>query len=563
MTAVAPGAAKRTKVDAGPNPVSGQTTVMKPEHVVAYDGKRMYTQETMAPAPASGALNQTNVFSFVVENDATGLLDDCVLRFQIEAEGGPMKVLPIGQWFERIEWYDRHTGREIARYYGDFMHWVLQTLPPTAKKLLSHPAALCPDSGKEGDFIQPAGTVQNYYLPLPHSWLDGFELDMSVLRGDLEIKFYPKGSILSTQETVEPVNGGGALNGVPRLREIRWIGESEMMSAVSRLALQRERATKTLQHNFVDVQRYTQAGVSIQANQEFTIDLDQFHHESGCLLITFRAQDSGSEALDYVSLGPKCTIDHENVHGRSMLGDGTAIDGEYARKFVASQFFSDDYAGKNAVYVIPFSRSLGTVLEGVVDGYHEFRGERERIRFVTDSVGVNAEVRADVGIGSTISSGNIVVKYKGCSTPKLDVATATVAELIAYLNNLTSVKKDNLRYRLSPTSITAGTAVTDTLDDAFNNGVARAVVFEVTDSGSNPRPLNNCGVFEIESTAQDATNIGSQFTVSLETQGRYGFGTAAAAPQSASTTGVYNVDIYSVYYRQVQMVNGRLVAQDL
>ena len=62
---------------------SGQTVHIKPAHAIAYDGKQQYVQEVMAPAAAVTALNNTSQFSFNVENDATGLIKDAVLRFQV------------------------------------------------------------------------------------------------------------------------------------------------------------------------------------------------------------------------------------------------------------------------------------------------------------------------------------------------------------------------------------------------------------------------------------------------------------------------------------------------
>ena len=117
---------------------SGQSLVLKPEHAVARDGKRMYVQEVMAPAAPANALNQTSQFSFIVENDAVSLVKDCVLRFSIEVDD-EAQLMPTPLWFDRIEWYDRHSGREIARYHGDVMLWLLMTLGQDALDLLAEP----------------------------------------------------------------------------------------------------------------------------------------------------------------------------------------------------------------------------------------------------------------------------------------------------------------------------------------------------------------------------------------------------------------------------------------
>ena len=62
---------------------TGQPIQLKPEQAIAIDGKKMYVSEVCTPAPALTCLSNTSQFSFIIENDAVGLINDCILRFQI------------------------------------------------------------------------------------------------------------------------------------------------------------------------------------------------------------------------------------------------------------------------------------------------------------------------------------------------------------------------------------------------------------------------------------------------------------------------------------------------
>lgn len=521
---------------------SGQPIHVLPEHAVAHDGKKMFITEVMTPAPSTTALNQTNQFSFIIENDAAGLIKDAVLRFNITMLNAPTggtnaRAMPVPLWFDRIEWYDRHSGQEIGRYHGDTMWWMLQTLPKAYQEVLQGPVNYDARSGKFSSYEQAEDEVHNYYLPLPHLWLEGFDLDLSLLRGDLEIKFYPKGNIL-----VDAAN----IATVPSLNEIRWVGGSEMFSQLSRLQFRRSRALATHQHNFVSIQQYTATGVAITAGSEVTFDLDQFHHESAMLFFCVRdipaagTAVSNSNAMNYVSLGPRATIDHENVHGRSLLGDGTPLDGEYMRKFVATGVFPHDFVNNNAVYVIPFSNNLAGVWNGEVDGWHAFRGDRERIRVVTDAVGVNAEIEITMTVVPT--AGTFTIHYKGDSTAALAFG-ATAATMDAAVNALPSVIAEDLKYTFETTAAAAPGAV---------------LTAAITDRSDNPKPLNGTGLLYMES--QDPLVLVDWGASTEESvTGQYGFGITGNAPG----TGTYQVDVYSVYYRHLQQHNGRLEVEDL
>eukprot|EP00808_Paulinella_micropora_P022530 g41299.t1 len=96
---------------------------------------------------AEGGLN------FILENNQSGAIHDATLRFKITfttsgSQPTDSRVLPTTQWFERIEYIDRLTGTEIARYHGDMMHLILNTLPQEAIDQIADMVNMDPKTGK-------------------------------------------------------------------------------------------------------------------------------------------------------------------------------------------------------------------------------------------------------------------------------------------------------------------------------------------------------------------------------------------------------------------------------
>jgi len=538
-TVVEQSSAKRRRVESAKKHESGQPITLEVEQAIAYDGKKMFVQEVMTPAAATNALAQTSQFSFIIENDATGRVNDVVLRFSVTVQTAATELLPVPLWFDRIEWYDRHSGREIARYHGDMLWWMIQTLPKDAQEVLADPVNFESKSGQVSRYSQQVGEQKYFYLPMPHNWIEGFKLDLSLLRGDLEIKFYPKGDCRTS-------TAGTAANVV--LNEIRWIASSEMMSAVSRLEFRKEKAMSVWQHNYVDCQQRTEPARAYAANTSYTIDLDQFHHRSAMLIFCLRQNATGAEQLRYVPLGPTSTIDHENVHGRSMLGDGTPIDESYYRRWINSSVFGSEYVKYNAVYVIPFANELHTAWGGEIDGWHDFRGDRERIRFTTGGAPTVTSYRvqwrdaAGLPLAPTTNANNIRVGYKGdyTSAPINPLAT-TPAALTILLNELPSAIKDGVEF-----VITGGAFIGSNV--FFTVSLYERGTYNANTLAGQPFVRKGSGTLDV-SIFGDATAVFTELTTF--TEGTPGF-----------VAGTYQVDIYSIYHRNIQQFNGRLSVED-
>lgn len=529
---------KRVKVHGDKKHRSAKRILMKPHHMVAYDGKQGYITETAQPAPSTTLLDGTSPYSFIIENDAVGLMRDAVFRFDITATAGDCVLAPCTVWWDRVEYWDRHSNREIARYYGDTMHWMLWTFNQDTVRNWAPRVGMDPETG--GPWRKRQTSVSRYYyLPVPHSWLDAVELDLSILRGDLEIKFYPKGDPKYS-------NNGVTLS----LNGIHLVSGTEMMSRQSRGAHVKSHMSNVMQHNFLDCQQYVDSGKTMTNSTKYTFNLDQFHHESAFLAIVLRDSTDGVSNTagverNYYSIGAQGEIDHENVHGQSLLGQGTPVREDYLRAFVSSRLFQNNsYSRNNAVYIIPYTKDIQGALEGHIDGFHSFVGDRERIAITTGIASVS-EVQTITTDADLTATEVVQLGWKGEFTPPLSAATA-IAGLKSAFEALGTVQRDNLSVTFVSTFDAANTTpITVTIDRNYST------VQHADDAGGEL-----IQVITGDPLAAGTGGATDQTTVSITTEATPGFLEAAA-------TNVFDTYIYSFYYRQSQLHEGRLEVQDI
>ena len=517
---------------------TGQALHLKPEHAIAYDGKQMFVQEIMTPAPPVNVLANTAPFNFVVENQAVGLVKNAIFRFQITMAGTDQRLMPIGYWFERIEWRERKHNQEIARYHDDVLHWSVMSLPPNMLKIWAVEGNFNCKTGKESNYVQRVGETRNYYLLQPHLWLNGFGLDMSRMRSDLEIRFYPRGDI-----RVDPTVGTAA---DAQLQEVRWIADSEMMTKLSESATLSMRMSSVNQQNFLDTQRWEDVGRVIAAGEEFSVDLEQFNHMSAFLAITIRTSNQNRDSLRFVPLGPRGTIDHVNVHNKSMLGDGTPIDERFMRDMVQTDLFPWDFAKYNAIYIIPFTKDLMGCWSGKINGYHRFRGDRERINMVTGQA--PTETSYTMEMKTPPVAGAARLRYKGILSTPFDWTTVTYAQLTAIANEMQSLQDEGIEVVIEDTALVAA----NPLAAAFNSRVRlfRRGTYSTTANTGQPYPqtTHGCGVLDLQVNETGVTDVVYDNFV----QGVEGF-----------VAGTYNITVYSFFYRFVNEYTGFLESEDI
>jgi hypothetical protein len=513
------GSSKRPRSAVGKDD-SGQIVEKLAIHTLAFDGKAMYNTVDMAPAAPTTVLENTQPFSFIIENESVGVAKDAVFRFKLTNDGvTAVRLLPTPLWFDRVEWYDRRTAMEIARYHGDTMYWWLMTAAQSQKKIYADMCNWNPCTGGVSDKKLQPGESRYYYLPAAYLWLNLHNLDISMLKSDLEVKFYPKGNIYAAAETTNF-----------SLSQVSIINESELFTLDSKRMHMSYKMYKSFQTLYVDTQRW-EIKKNIYAGQQNVFTLDQFHHDSSMLYIVFRQSKNLGAILEYTSLGRQMTIDHENVHGQSQLGDGTPLEERYARAKIGSALWDNSFVESNAVYVVPFTRDPSAALGGVIDGFHPLKGDRERVVFSPPAVGTDTVTSFTPNAAST--AGTFTISYKGCITPDLQW-DSTVGALADAVNALPSIRRQR---------------VYATFDDTFDTGLAISITWKEIGGAPYIRTSDSDLMlgFDFSNTTGTAS-IGAQ---TVTTEGKEGF------PVGLSGT-EFIVTIYSVAHKSVEEKRGLL-----
>lgn len=625
---------KIQKVSSGvTDPKTGVSLKTKPGHTTFYSDKPMINQEIMTPAPPTSALDQTSYFSFILENKTGGVIKDWTLRFNIQFErknGNPYgpgcnnAVQPVTQWFERIEWIDRMTGEEIARYHGDMLHMLFNTQSQEDLKAVDDMVNICRDTGRQTERQFRHNEIQYFYLPLLDHWFEDMNLDLGALKGDIEIRFYPRGTIFVEDQDSLPNAGAFKSN----LLELRMIQGTCMYPNGMRVDLRRQKLTGGQRNNYLDYQQYIDYGRYFVPGQEYTIDLDQFHNDCAALVMLLRKSGvqkdaagqltgevidpyKGDQLYKFESLGEQGTIDHENVHGRSLFGDGTPVDELFFRRRYPTELFNNDFAKKNSIYIVPFSNNLQGMLNGEIDGFHRFRGERERLRIRTgpapsvsrirylmsgedqtlsDSRPIAGDVRNTLSLSfdgvQLAFNSDIENDWSGGAVPLPETpGTIVLADVVKEANSTQYLRKKNIQIsritvqligerQISSTDANGG-VLTD-LAYLVNNGVPnpdamqggdyiKSFYLTVTDLDGQPEVQFGADLpkhFTLKWKAVDSTgpNPGNAtewtsdaaLAQEIYTPGKRGF-----------NAGVYDVTLYAIYYRTITEVAGTLRASDV
>eukprot|EP00808_Paulinella_micropora_P006016 g42714.t1 len=352
----------------------------------------------------------------------------------------------LGLWFERIEYIDRLTGTEIARYHGDMVHLILNTLSQEAIDQIADMVNMDPKTGKVSGRQWENNDEQYFYLPLLHTWINGMDLDLSTLRGDLEIRFYPRGSIFVAAQSAVNGQSAPAVPCTASLSEIRFITGCTQLPNGMRLGRSPLKQGKVAEQKYIDFVQYTAYAQRIKPSDRLAIDLDQFSHHSGGLFVFIRKSgdqtsygdattyypqytyDTTGRLMTYDMLGDATTIDLEDVHGRSQMGEGTPIDERFFREETMGQLVRSSYLKSNGVYLIPFSNDPKAMLDGVMDGYKTFVGNCERLVINTGPAPRATAITHKYGPfyanGATFAASDtnrLIVDYKGVTVAILDI----------------------------------------------------------------------------------------------------------------------------------------------
>jgi hypothetical protein len=595
--------AKKQMVAPGKASKKGAQIILKPEHATYFTGKPAWVQITMQPAPAANALSITTPIYFIIENTYPGVVKDMVLRMRVTFSGtdplADSSIVQTTRWFDRIEWYNRTTGQELARYPMDYGHLLMQTLSQEALVPLCERMNMNCKNGRSISRQFVNGQTYDFYLPMPHHWFEGLDVDFTELKHDIEVRLYPNcdGIFRKVQTGVNNEIGGGNAATV-QLNELRFINTTEMMPSGLFRKQKAALAGKVMQHNYLDVQRYTDANQTWNPSSPYNIDLDSFRHVSAGLIMLIRrnARDSAegkflSDGHDqYLNLGDGATVDLENVHGKSLMGLGTPLDEAYFRLFTgAADLFNHEFLKHNAVYFIPFTHDVAGMLGGEIDGFKSFVGDREKIvvRTGNSSQPTTCVYRWESATSTTLDgdvtgAGTLDDPLLAQSIVEMWWDGKMVAKQVELGGGAVDLAALAVRANQSEVLRSADVVLAVTTDNAGEAAGSTNVTVTFTDLQGQPKIFSEADPSDAGLPVTDdirAFSEVSKFKVVVKTNAEnaaytsWDDGTVSLPPytcvpqnytpgQRGWETTTVDIDIYSIYHRHMFNEDGILVAHD-
>lgn len=603
------------EVKSGGRSVTGQSVTISPEHRYVIDGRPTIARTTLQPVPDAASFENNTPFTMQLERNSIGLITDGTLEFNVtfSVVGGGVATdnscMAVPFWNTRLEYWSRSHNKMIQRIPDQMQHLIFQTMGPGQQEMWM---PWC-NYSKSGNGLSSArqfrhGENVRFRIPLLHHWLDNHGLDMQVLKTDIELRFFPKGSIFRYAQSTGTGGSTVALNSV------QLIADSQMMTMVDR-SVHRERKLKvTHQQNFVEFRQYSIPAQPLIANKTYKPTLEQFNEDSAGLIIFLRKTDaidpvtgatisvsSGRGAHTSWNLGNNGTIDHESISNTSLYGDGVAVPEDYQRFTSTHAWFTDLYQKSNSMYLLPFTNNLDGVLSGVKNGYYGFKGTREFLNLTTGDPAQTCVATyalegedgktAPVDSGTAVTSFRLVVRWKGkivCSVRHADTYTTDVVIPTVPIG-VVDVRDDEPQFwEIVSRACNASEVLTDdNVQLAFCNGLGfDNTVVETDGVYAESHLLRLAANARTGVVAADLANVNVQFTdltgqplvgsaeeIGLNLELSYPSTTDFGITEgylSAFTPGVrgflpgnYVIELHSIVYKRMQETQGVLLVQNL
>ena len=122
---------------------------------------------------------------------------------------------------------------------------------------------------------------------------------------------------------------------------------------------------------------------------KYEFDLDQFDHVSAAVVVLIRPTNPTNQynafqegVLDLYD----GQLDHLDVSGTSLYGDGRQVKADYLRKIIAPKYASSQFYGKRLYYPVIFG-DLTAAYHGSIHGSYKFDGSKQRLSIETPAVG--------------------------------------------------------------------------------------------------------------------------------------------------------------------------------
>lgn len=506
----------------------GNPVLLPSFQALSVAGKSNYYTIPIQPTAPTNAIANGSQIIYNLEPSEVPEIKTAYLRLTISATSD-VQLAPIYHIFDyyTIE-FQRGLSEEVVRVYPiSMLMWVYTTMSKEQRqeweKLSGY--AVTHFEGEKRDkygvnsstFIR-ANDSRDFYIPIPVGFLHMSALDMRHISGDIRIKLR-----LAT-------SGNSVLSGT--VADISLDAVDLVVSSHDEEMYDKQKSLKIQANNnhsyiFLDTELLSYNDKTLTASSETTYNLDQFVGKSPFMAVVIKNTTSvtGADRYDYYEVGSGGTFDIQNSGGQSMFANGTAL-----REDQMYQHFNDEtgHPAVKGLYVINWSNSMRKAQLGVIDGFMQFYGQKERLAINFGATGT-AEVHTST-LSANAVAGNYRVYVNGETADNTNAYNTVASTIQAELRAIPKVLDRGYLPTVSGT-FDAGPVVT-----TFN-------------ANRDGRVSDEIGLvdYHIADMAQTISTV-------VSTYGIRGFNTSSA----------YTTEIYLFKYRELNVdKNGFVSVRDL
>lgn len=507
-------------------------------HYPAYQGTSTTSVPSVFSVPIQPAVspqgfNSRNTVIFDLETAEVGCIESAYFRIKVSSVSD-LELSPCMDWFEDILIEEsKGIGLEISRIYPLTCYMWLQTMyNEEERENCAYNAGLKLVKNCKGEIeVQRdrdrgkiyAGRTNEYWLPLPVAYFHMGAIDMRHVFNDLRIKLR---LAALTNFVIESTATDLVVEDV-----------TLMVNSLSQLPYDDMKSTSAQQgydhgYVFLDTEQLIYNNKTLNVNAKMKYDLDTFVGKAAAVAVVVK---NGTEPLAedryrWVDLTDDALLDLETSSGVSLYGEGTAVPLRHIKGHLTMDLMNRQIRGIN---VLSFSESLQSAFSGVINGFHQFIGNKTY--FTIDFPDAPIPEVHSIAITALPDAGTYNFSING-----------TIDQSVNYSHPV-SVMKDE--FEKHPAIFDKGYSVT--FDQNFDAGSVVTATYDAKDGELDlkDKPAVVSGMYD--SGTSVPTNF---FRTTVTTRGRDGW-------VSGSN---YQTELYMFKYRELVVTkDGRLLVRDL
>lgn len=276
----------------------------------------------------------------------------------------------------------------------------------------------------ESNYIR-AGQTKEIYLPIPMNFIKYGGLHMGSIKNDLRFRFECSNDIV--------IDGSASNLSLDAFDFLIECHKEANFDAIANLARRKKH-----DHGYIylESERLQINTKTYTAGSKTEIFLDQFTGKVPFLMVVLKGSTTPSSSdktkFDYYEIGKYGTFDLENSSGKSLLSNGNPINQNQVYQCVQDQLGTKPWQG---VYIIPFCDNIKHSVAGVVNGFHQFTGAKDKLSIVLDSAPTQ-EVQT-VNLSTTASSGTYRYAFENMILSDQDVDyNDSTSDLLSAINDI-------------------------------------------------------------------------------------------------------------------------------